>query len=171
MKRQRLLLFLLILGLVISWQGNIAQALPLVPGTPPGTGWLEQTGTTPCTHTYYTIDTSTHRDYTLAERMLTLDAFEARWGANVYVPIFLQPSSSIAYNCHAYALIGSGGWLLDPYPFENVTPNGPICRFSSHTAFATYGSSYLYIGKCGTGPIAYHNHVLYGFHYQQWCPK
>ena len=175
MKKQRILQLLLILGSTVFWQGNSAQALSVITSAPPsGSGWTEHNETTPCTYTYYTIDTSTHRDFTLAEKVIDLGIFEGLYGDHVDVPI-PSVTSTWTFNCHGYIFIGSGGWLNSPSPFENVTheenPGGTVYRFAGHSSYVGYDATYVYFGKCGQGPFSNHdNEQPYGAHNERWCP-
>ena len=87
----------------------------------------------------------------------------------VFLPIQQQ-------NCHSYVFTSSSGWLNDPYPFYGVThtlnnSSGSVFRFAGHSAFTGCSSTYMYYGKCGQGPLCYHdNQYPYGAHTERWCP-
>lgn len=152
MKNQRILQLLLILGSTVFWQGNSAQALTLITSPPAGSGWTSHNETSPCIYTYYTIDSSTHRDFYLAERVANLQLFETTFGDHVDVPI-PSATSTWTFNCHGFIFIGSSGWLNSPSSFENVTheenENGTVYRFADHSAYVGPDETYVYSGKCG----------------------
>jgi hypothetical protein len=171
--KRRVILLSLAIALVST---TSVMALTLVPGLPPSSAWVAHTEETCCGQqvTYYTINTSSYRDFTTAEAIADTAGFKEFYGAHVDVP---SPCiSTWTFNCHSYAL-GPTGWVNDPSPWLGASSpcwvvdntNGIVYRFAGHSAKAGYGQTYVYYAKCGACPMAYHDNVQpYGAHYERW---
>jgi hypothetical protein len=168
MKKKRIIQLMLILGILGFCLGNPAVALTLVTSPPPGDAWSEHNSSSPCTHTYYTINTASYTDFSEGEKEADYYNFASTFGSHAD-PIAY--TSTWTFNCHSYIFLNQSGWLNDPSNFLGTVYHlddcGSVYRFAGHTANSgAWG--YPYYAKCGQGPYAYHDTYLYGTHYQRW---
>lgn len=175
MKGKRISQSILILVLSVLWWGNSALAEKELPGSIPDDGWIAHNETSPCTHTYYTINYETHRDLTLYEKTILYTEYLPQLGEHVVSCSVELDSSTMTYNCHGEVFIGSDGWLQSPDAFYDAqlytVGNGGIYRWGD-THSATVGDSgppYVYYSKMQGAFLCLHDDELYGEHDEEWC--